>query len=227
MKRLNSAIHAPLKKMPPTESEPTISDVMNVLLDQGRKMATKQDLHELKTEILLDSKIEIAQAVDPLKEEVFELKNRVTKLESSAPSSSSSGTANRQLLELQKLVQECDPALKRVAFTGWSATVSPEERLRKITEFVSLHSKDLRIADTGNFYSGPHHDRKITKASFAEFTSSDAAKSVINNLRDVTFKVQDATITMKHARTKLNGKRNYCERQRSCSSLMPKLLVAM
>ena len=178
VKRMNSALHSPLKKMPQSEAEPTIADVMNVLLDQGRKMATKQDLREMQSEILRDTKIEIATAVDPLKEEVCELRDRVSKIESKARSPAAAGATDKQLMELQRLVQECDPALKRVAFTGWPDTVTPEARLQKITEFLNGHCAGLHVADTDHFYSGPYNDRKITKASFAEFVSSDAAKHV-------------------------------------------------
>ena len=104
VKRMNSALHSPLKKMPQSEAEPTIADVMNVLLDQGRKMATKQDLREMQSEILRDTKIEIATAVDPLKEEVCELRDRVSKVESKARSPAAAGATYKQLMELQRLV---------------------------------------------------------------------------------------------------------------------------
>jgi hypothetical protein len=47
VKRLNAAIHSPLKSIPAVVTEPTLSEVMSVLLDQGRKMAAKQDLKDL------------------------------------------------------------------------------------------------------------------------------------------------------------------------------------
>ena len=201
--------------MPQTESEPTIADVMNVLLEQGRKMPTKQDLKELQAEVLRDTKIEIAKAVDPLKREVYDLKDRVVQLESSSSKpSTSGGIADKQLAELHKLVQECDPAMKRVAFTGWPESMLPDARLQKISEFVATHCSGTRIVDTGSFYSGPYKDRKITKAAFVEFVSSDAAKAVMDKLKNILLKTAgDTTIPTKPARTKINGKRNFSLRR--------------
>ena len=40
--------YSPLKPFPSDDKEPTMSDLMNVLQEHGRKMATKQDLRDSK-----------------------------------------------------------------------------------------------------------------------------------------------------------------------------------
>eukprot|EP00973_Karenia_brevis_P090639 12403528-Karenia_brevis.AAC.1 len=74
-------MHSPLKSVEEDESEPTLSDLMKVLKEHGRKMATKQDLCEMHKEIMRDTRLEISHAVDPIKDEIADVKERTKRLE--------------------------------------------------------------------------------------------------------------------------------------------------
>eukprot|EP00973_Karenia_brevis_P004514 617291-Karenia_brevis.AAC.1 len=85
-KRPNQSAHSPYSPLKgfqraSDDGEPTLSEIMQVLLEQGQKMATKQDLREVHKEIMRDTRVEIAHAVDPLKDQLKELQDRVQKNE--------------------------------------------------------------------------------------------------------------------------------------------------
>ena len=121
VKRLNAAIHSPLKAIPVDAAEPTLSEVMTVLLDQSRKMATKQDLKELQKEIL---------AVAPIIEDMEELKGRVDKWEQG--SVEPPGTDSKVVEEMCCMINQMDPAKKRVALIGFSDDTSVATRITQI-----------------------------------------------------------------------------------------------
>jgi hypothetical protein len=130
VKRLNAAIHSPLKAIPVDAAEPTLSEVMTVLLDQGRKMATKQDLKDLQKEILRDTRPEIEEAVAPIIEDMEELKGRVDKWEQG--SVEPPGTDSKVVEEMRCMFNQMDPAKKRVALIGFSDDTSVATRITQI-----------------------------------------------------------------------------------------------
>ena len=89
----------------------------------------------------------------------------MTAIQMPTPETTDKPPTPKQLKELQKLVQEYDPASKRVAFTGWPDAATPEERLKMINDFVAINCANACVMDTGNFFWGPCSDRKITKAA--------------------------------------------------------------
>ena len=106
-----------------------------------------------------------------------------------------------------------DPANKRVAFIGWSDSTTIEDRIKDIEKSVKLHAPNFRILECDNFYNGPYNDRKPTKVAYAEFSSRDVAKRVLERIHGHEFKVGGNTIAVKEARTKLNGQRNFSLRK--------------
>jgi hypothetical protein len=188
-----------------------ILDAIDGLSKNMDKMLLKSDFDEFKNQIAQQTSAIVSEAIDPLKAEVLDLKNRMQSLESQPPASTA---VNKQILELQKLVDQYDPAIKRIAFTGWPDSMAPEARINQVNAFVAQHCPGTRINDTGNFYTGPYNDRKIAKAAYVEFISPDAAKAALTKIKDIPFKVDgNCDIHMKPARSKLNGKRNFSLRR--------------
>ena len=62
---------------------------------------------------------------------------------------------------------------------------------------------------------GPHNDRTITRVAYAEFASEDWKKKALDVLKEKSWKIDGNDITIKPARTDLNGKRNFSIRKAS------------
>ena len=77
-----------------------------------QKMATKTDLVAMRDEFKSGMKLAIVEAVDPLKEVVNNLEHRVNALEA-RPATQSEGVssaASKEIVELQKVVQQKRPS---------------------------------------------------------------------------------------------------------------------
>ena len=182
-------------------------------------MAMKTDLDDMKTQFIADTKLLVAEAVDPIKSEVYDLKNemnqfkqRLTDIETTGPPVSSQ-PAPPPSNEFQKLVNSLDPAKKRIAFIGWPDTISADARITHIQTLLAKHTPAIKSIDIDNFYTGPLNQRTLSNAAFAEFSSPDAAKRALSLLNNSDKQVGDITLTIKPARTKLNGQRNHSLRK--------------
>ena len=179
-----------------------------------QNMATKTDLVAMRDELKSGVKLAIAEAVDPLKEVVNTLENKVNALEA-RPATQSGGeslAASKEIAELQKLLQKTDPALRRIAFVGWPDSISADERLKTIGDFVVSKCGQGQCT-SGNFYKGPYNNRTLTPASFAEFISTDSTQEAMKILKTAELNVGGKSIQMKMARTDVNSKRNYSLRK--------------
>ena len=212
-KSILDAISALSKKMDGMALKADLDD-MNAKID---KMASKSDIDTMKSEISQEIKVTVAQAVDPLKAELHDLKidlqdvkQRVDVVESKPPTVSAS--ASKDVAELQRLVQEFDPSNKRISFVGWPKNTSAADRRRQIDAFIAKFPGH-RCVVSGNFYSGPYSDRKLSRASYAEFGSPEEACEAFNSMKDADLKSQGSSITIKMARSKLNGRRNFSIRK--------------
>ena len=82
-KRMNNAIHSPMKVKPSVEEEVTesfspaekaiMAAVTNLAREVGTKVATKEDLHAQEGKITANVKEMISEAIDPLKDAVSDL----------------------------------------------------------------------------------------------------------------------------------------------------------
>ena len=192
-----------------------IMDAIEALSNKMDRMALKSDLDQMETNLKKDMKISIAEAVDPLKLDVYDLKaqvdtlkGRVDTMEADRPMS-----PPKEPVKAQSLFNKFDPAVRRIAFIGFPSELSPEERIDKIEKFLAEHVKTYRTTGCDNNYSGPYNDRKLTQTSFAEFTSSDAAKRVLQIVADKPFKIGEVAISIKNARSAFNSARNYSPRK--------------
>ena len=62
-----------------------------------------------------------------------------------------------------------DPSFRRADFIGLTGSV--EDRLRIIDDYMKRFPSH-RPTSIGNYYSGPHNNREIAKAGFAEFVDA-------------------------------------------------------
>eukprot|EP00973_Karenia_brevis_P096113 12430664-Karenia_brevis.AAC.1 len=67
-----------------------------------------------------------------------------------------------------------------VSFIGWPDQVAADVRIQRLESFMKSTFPGHAISNVGNFYSGPRNDRKLNKASFVEFPSSEAATKFLN-----------------------------------------------
>ena len=182
-------------------------------------MALKSDLQELKSSFSQEMKVTVAQAVDPLKAELHDLKaelkdttKRIQAIESKQSAAATSNAVGKDMADMQKLLHNLDPSNKQVAFTGWPASMSAVDRVKKIDEFIAQFPGH-RCSAIGHFFSGPYSDRKLSGASYAEFGSPEDAREALKVMKDKVMKANGATIQLKPARSKLNGKRNFSIRK--------------
>ena len=76
-------------------------------------MASKKDLHNLETSISKDTKIQIAEAVDPLKSDIYDLRQRVAGLETSGVAGASNQAA-------QSTSTSIPPDIKMLCSFSWN-----------------------------------------------------------------------------------------------------------
>ena len=69
------------------------------------------------------------------------------------------------------------------------------------------------MVTTGTIFKGPKNDRKPTKFSFVEFSTTDSVRDALSLVKNKSFTVGDASITIKNALSKINGVRNYSLRE--------------
>ena len=91
-------------------------------------LVSKLDLQNMEASISKNTKVHIAEAVDPIKSEICDLRLRIQKIEDTGGSNpgvsnqSAHGGSSTITPEIQKMLNNLDPAHKRVAFIGFPET---------------------------------------------------------------------------------------------------------
>ncbi|CAE8598841.1 unnamed protein product [Polarella glacialis] len=180
------------------------------------KMALKSDIDDLRADITKQTKLSIAEAIDPLKDEMADLKDRVITLESRPRTSTSSApqTTSKETAELRRSLNEVDPALKRASFLDWPVAISAEQRLQEMQTFMAVNFPTTPV-EFGNKFIGPYSDRKLSGSSWVEFRNKEAAANFLNKLKtsNSDLVVNGTSIQIKPAQTKLKSTRNYAMRK--------------
>ena len=99
-----------------------------------------------------------------------------------------------------------------MSLIGFSVDLDANERIRQIEEFMKHKFPSVRFVAADNFYSGPYSDRKISTASYVEFSSAEGAAQFLKTIKDNNnskYHIGSSVVTLKPARTKLAGKRNH------------------
>ena len=180
---------------------------VDAIAEKIGQMALKSDVEQMTVDMEKDIKVQIAQAVDPIQNDLHDIKGRLAAVEQ-RPAAHGATSNPDSSNSMNKLMDKLDPAKKRIVFIGFPDDVQADVRIQKIEEFIKSHASSYRIADSGCFYSGPYNNRKITKVAYVEFGSQDTAKKVLDKLSKAELNVNGTKITIKPARTMLNGQRN-------------------
>ena len=133
-----------------------LSNKMDNMAADNRAM--KSDLAELSATMDQKMKVTVAEAVDPLKSEVHDLKVRVQTLEAKPATTSASSVPS----EVQSMIDNLDPAHRRIALLGFPQEMQPDARLKHI-EGLLKKFPSFRAIDYGTICKGPHNDRKATR----------------------------------------------------------------
>ena len=81
-----------------------------------------------------------------------------------------------------------------------------------VEKVMSEQFPQFKYVVIDSFFTGPYSNRVPTKVMYVEFTSSDAATKFCNHVktsRNSKIQVSGNEITVKFARTKINGARDY------------------
>ena len=171
----------------------------------------KADLAELRSDLKREVKVAVAEAVDPVKDEVSDLKTRVSALEARPTTAGSNGGSSSLPKEVQTMLSNLDPATRRVAFVGFPGGMSAQDRLAEVAR-IMRNFPSIKFSDHGNFMKGPRSNRSMTPASYVEFASSDARDDALKAMGSSANLSTGERLKVKAAITKLNSHRNWALR---------------
>lgn len=179
------------------------------------KMASKDDLIGLQSSILSQTQGLIQDAVDPLKSDICDMKSRVSKIEAAAAHGTSSSHPSSSSLSpnIKQLIDGLDPAHRRISLSGFPEKMTARERSGHIDKFFFSIPGFSHVVTTGIIFKRPKNDRKPTKFSFVEFSTTDTVREALTLVKNTNVSVDGATITIKNALTKIDGVRNYSLRE--------------
>ena len=163
------------------DSTTPILDTIGALSEKMDRTALKRDLHDLKNKIAQQTEVLVAEAVDPIKSDLCDLRSRASPSEQGKPHTA---TPSSKKIE-DKSLDNLDPAHKGVAFVGWPDSPSAAGRLAQIEVLLEEYLPNWHNVDMDHFHSG----LSLKKTSFVEFGSPSAAKSAATKLKDIEFKV--------------------------------------
>ena len=148
-----------------------------------------------------------------------DLREDFEKLRSSSLSGSaaaSAGPSSGLPSTVQQLLNNLDPAVRRVACLGFDDSTSEEQRITLVKDFVKKEAPQHNLADVACFKKGPHNNRSLTSVAYAEFANADAAKNFAKKFADAKAKLSSSVVvSVRMARSKVNGQRNFALRQAS------------
>ncbi|CAK0878696.1 unnamed protein product [Prorocentrum cordatum] len=140
----------------PDESSPGEKAIYSMLQIMNSQTATLNGLTALHGTIKRETQEAISVAVDPLRDEMRDLTDRVQRLDMG-------GCGQRHL----SLMNRVDVAHRRMVFIG-SEVMDTSSREADIHAFASTLGADFQ-GQPGHFFSVPRNSRKITRVSYLEF----------------------------------------------------------
>ena len=228
-KNLGKVFEATESTPPGLKSEPAgSSDQASVqMLLEMRKitammgtLATKSDLEQLQDEIsamkqTTASKEDLQEALQPVKQEMVDLKTRQAKLEKMVNSTPATALP-KELAEMRKLCNNLDPAIRSVAILGFKGKYlesnMAEARLKCVRDFMATNFPGQNI-NVANKYKGKWNERKLTPVTVVTFNDRDVAKSVLDRCGSMSPQIEGAELKVVWARTKFQEKRNWALRK--------------
>jgi hypothetical protein len=169
------------------------SKVMDMLSDIMSKMATKDDISELKSDLLSHTEATVEKAIEPLKAEITEMKTRLSAVER---------RTNTILFDPN------DVAFRRVDLVGFKDSTNNEARIREVEAFITRFPKH-RPVHYGTNMKGKWNDRQMTNSCYIEFGTTDARDAFFRDAKDVELSVNGAKIKVMTGISKFKRTRNW------------------
>jgi len=176
-----------------------------------KNMASKNDIDSLSKSF--DQKLQVS--IQPIKEEVKDLSNRVKTLEDKTDgnnlSSSQSISNNAILTSMQKAVEALDPALLQISFIGFPEQMSVEKRIEEIKKFMSDNFKNVDCGPIDAVYKGPYNNRQLSSECTLQLWNRNQKHIVMKKIKNsnLTLRCNGNDLKIAHTRTKKQKKRNY------------------
>ena len=168
-------------------------------------MPTKTDLENLRTDLAQQVEVKVEASVKPVRAELADLSSRVKQLEKTP--GTATGNSNSKDADYQRLLNNLDPALRRVTFKGFTSQ-DASSRLAKLTEVLHSFPEFTPLA-TLNVYKGPRNSRVLSDKTEVEFADADTARRFLTAAKARGgFTHNGNTLTPKPALTQVNQKRN-------------------
>ena len=208
LKRLRAAPAASSAPSQPDQSA-VVLDAIAAMSNKLDKMALKSDIDVMQENMAKVTREMISEAVDPIKDEIHDIKSRISKIEShERPDKAHATGPTRTSADVIKFMNDNDPAHKRIVFIGFPDSASADARIQAVENHLAQHLRGMRVSEVENFSKGPYNDRKLTNVAYAGLSSRDAAKRALTILDSVPFIVDGSNIKIKAARSQLNSQRN-------------------
>ena len=106
-------------------------------------------------------------------------------------------------------VNKLDPALRRAIFIGWPVNLSAEKRLELMGIFMDTKYKKVRSVDSGNNFTSPYNDRKLSKTSWVEFSNADTTKTFLKTVAtdSAEISIDGSNVKIVVARTQIQNRK--------------------
>ena len=139
------------------------------------EVVTRSHLDKYHDEQLraIDQRLE--ETVQPLQEELAEVRSRLAKLEASQIGSGKRSASERP--------RGSDQHSKVLVFKGIPDGLSAEQRIQEIEGFMKQKFPSVRVRDVGNYYKGAFpNGRTLTKASYVEVSNADTLRQILEKV---------------------------------------------
>ena len=181
--------------------EPSNSELLaavHALTSKFDKLATKDDLVKLKTEVTAEVHEQVSAAVAPVKTEVAQLRGKVQELEAQKGGGGSAVDA------LWRSVDRNDPAKKQVAVRGLTSSTT-DQQLAELELLLPSLGETYR-KEACNVLTGK--DKKPLGVALVDLGSRTQAEALVKRVKGQKLKAGNSEVVVTAARSELNGKRN-------------------
>ena len=209
----NAGSSSTTANQPADPSGNAVLDAIAALSKKVDKMALKEDIISMKAELQKDIKKSVSEAVDPLKNAVFELEARVVSLEK-VPAQQvqevPSPHLSKAFSKMQTTLGRLDPNIRRASIIGWPESMTEDERVAAMEKFTRSIFPTMHLPLFGHYHKGKGSDHKLSSVSYIEFTSYQVRKQFVKAAQETKneLKVGGKTLLVKNGRTEIQNDRN-------------------
>ena len=191
-----------------SQVEPSNAEVLSAVKALETKLATKEDLATLRTELETAVTTFVETRVKPLEDKLEKLTQEHEALKKKVATLEVGGG-------FAKAGDKEDPARKQVAVLGWPEGCEAKKRLQDLKEWVQTNFPEVRAVAFSNEYKGPYSNRVLGKATYAHFAAEDDVRTLVKAAKDrsVELKVEGKKLKVVPAKTKKNKQRDWALRK--------------